>query len=163
MEIGKVIAVGEANQQQIGERTKGGIGDLPDSHLKLLRGSHIAAMSTVNGSGSVQLSPVWLMDDGEHLLFNTARGRHKDRNLSARPQVSFLIVDPTDPNRWLSLQGEVARVVDEDDVESGHLATETINQAAALYLGVSVYPNRDARGEVRRLYYIRPDRVVVMG
>ena len=163
MEIGRIIPVGEENQQQIGDRYAGRLGDLPGSHLKLLRGAHNAVMSTVNTSGSVQLSPVWLLDDGQHLLFNTARGRHKDRNLSARPQVSFLIMDPDDPFRWLSLQGEVVRVVDEDDVESGHLATETINQAAALYLGVDIYPNRDAGGEVRRLYYIRPDRVVMMG
>ncbi|WP_082944766.1 TIGR03618 family F420-dependent PPOX class oxidoreductase [Mycobacterium sp. 852013-50091_SCH5140682] len=163
MEIGKIIPVGEENQQEIGDRRAGGIADLPDSHLRLLRGAYTAAMSTVNASGSVQLTPVWLMDDGEHLLFNTARGRHKARNLAARPHVSFLIVDPKDPFVWVSLQGQVVRVVDEDDVESGHLATETINRAAALYLGVDVYPNRDDRGEVRRLYYIRPDRVVVMG
>lgn len=163
MEIGTVIAPGTENGLQVGDRTQGSLGDLPDTHVDLLKGAYTAVMSTLNASGTVQLTPVWLLDDGVHLLINSAKGRLKDRNLRARPQVTVLVMNPANPFHWLSIQGEVVDVIEEDDPERGELATTTINAGSALYMGTEVYPARDPRGEVRVLYRVRPDRVMAMG
>jgi PPOX class probable F420-dependent enzyme len=163
MEIGEVLAPGTENGLQVGTRRHGTLGDLPATHIELLKGPFTAVMSTVNKSGSVQLTPVWLTDDGEHILVNSARGRLKDRNLRARPQVTVLVMNPENPFQWMSIQGEVVRIVDEDDPENGHLATSNIDAAAKLYMDSDVYPARDPRGEVRSLYFIRPDRVMTLG
>ncbi|GAB91297.1 PPOX class F420-dependent oxidoreductase [Gordonia rhizosphera] len=163
MEIGKVIAPGTENGLQIGDREEGGILDLPESHLALLRGPVTGVMSTVNRSGTVQLTPVWVMDDGNNILVNSVRGRLKDRNIRERPQVTVMLVNPENPFQWMSIQGEVVEIVDEDDPDRGYLATDMINEASKLYMETDVYPVRDPRGEVRSLYFIRPDRVMAMG
>lgn len=163
MEIGTVITPGTVDGLQVGDRQQGTITDLPATHLDLLRGAYTAVMSTINNSGTVQLTPVWVMDDGEHLLINSVRGRLKDRNLRARPQVTLIIVNPDNPFHWMSIQGEVVRIIDEDDPDHGHLATEMINQVSKLYMDTDVYPVRDPRGEIRSLYYVLPARVMTMG
>jgi PPOX class probable F420-dependent enzyme len=163
MEIGTVITPGTENGLQVGERRAGTLADLPESHRNLLTGPVTAVMSTINPSGTVQLTPVWVLDDGSHLLVNSVRGRLKDRNVRARPFVTVCIVDPANPYHWLSIQGKVVDVVDEDDPERGHQATQTINEGSKLYMGLDEYPVRDPRGEVRSLYFIQPDRVMCMG
>ena len=163
MEIGILITPGEENGLQVGDRRKGGLADLPETHRGLVEGPVTAIMSSINRDGSVQLSPVWVLDDGEHLLVNSVRGRQKDRNLRARPQISLCFLNPENAYHWLSVRGEIVDVVVEDDPERGHLATETIDRGAKLYMGVDEYPVRDPRGEVRSLYYVRPDKVIAMG
>ena len=163
MEIGTVITPGTENGLQVGERRAGTLADLPESHRRLLAGPVTAVMSTINTSGTVQLTPVWVLDDRSYLLLNSVRGRLKDRNIRARPLVTVCIVDPADPFHWMSIQGRVVDIVDEDDPERGHEATQTINEASKLYMGLDEYPVRDPRGEVRSLYYVEPDRVMCMG
>jgi PPOX class probable F420-dependent enzyme len=164
MEIGTIITPGAENGLQVGERrAAASLTDLPDTHKELLSGPITVVMSTVNASGTVQLTPVWVTDDGDHLLLNTVRGRLKDRNLRARPQVSLLFLNPENPFHWLSIQGTVVDIIDEDDEERGQLATDNINAASSLYMGVDEYPVRDPRGEVRSLYFVRPDKCMAMG
>jgi hypothetical protein len=102
---------------------------------------------------------VWLLHDGDHLLVNSVRGRLKDKNLRARPLVSICIVDPEDQYHYVSIQGHVSDVVDEDDPERGHEATRVIDQMAKQYMGDDEYTLRAPSGEVRSLFYITPDRL----
>jgi len=46
------------------------------------------------------------------------------------------------PFHWMSIQGEVVKIVDEDDVEHGHLATKNTDDGSKRYMGVDVYPVR---------------------
>jgi PPOX class probable F420-dependent enzyme len=104
-----------------------------------------ATLACLNASGTIHQSPVWVDTDGCHILLNTVRGRFKDRNSRARPRLSLMFTDTADPYRWMSIQGQVADVIDEDDPHDGHAATESINAMSAKYLGEATYPLRDPR------------------
>jgi hypothetical protein len=61
-----------------------------------------------------------------------------------------------------TIQGHVAGVIDEDDPQDGHAATESINAMSAKYLGEATYPLRDPHApEVRALFRIQPIHAVV--
>ncbi len=63
---------------------------IPSSHADLLRpGTRaFAALALITRSGEPHVTPMWFDYDGEHLIFNTARGRVKDRILQQRPVVA---------------------------------------------------------------------------
>jgi PPOX class probable F420-dependent enzyme len=164
LEIADVITPGHAHAFTIGERRPAAqLADLPSVHMALLDGPVTAAVATVGADGGAQLTPNWLEHDGAFIYLNSVRGRLKDRNLRAQPQVTIMCVSPTNPYHWLTIYGQVERIVDEDDPEQGHLATASIDRLAQLYLGTSPYPLRDPAGEVRVLYTIRPTRIVTFG
>jgi hypothetical protein len=73
-----------------------------------------------------------------------------------------MFTDPADPYRWMSIQGKVAVVIDEDDPQDGHAATASIDAMSAKYLGEATYPLRDSHTtEVRALFRIQPIAAVV--
>jgi len=79
---------------------------LSEEQLQLLREPHLAYVATVNRDGSPQVTPVWVDTDGEAILFNTARGRLKCRNLERDPRVSITVVDAANPeSRTLIARG----------------------------------------------------------
>ena len=53
-----------------------------------------AVLGTRNPSGSPHLTAMWYLLDGDEILFNTADGRAKPRNIALDPRVSFIVVDP---------------------------------------------------------------------
>ncbi len=159
MKIGEVISPGSDDAFSVNAQGEGKISDLPEHHRRLLDDPHPAVMATINASGTIQLSPIWLMHDGENLLVNSARGRLKDRNLRARPQVSLCVVDPDNQYHYISIQGTVIEIVDEDHPEEGHRATSSIDAMAKAYMDADVYPLRAPSGEVRSLFVVRPDRL----
>ncbi len=159
MKIGEVVTPGTDDAFTVTPQGEGRIADLPEHHRRLLDDPHPAVMATLNSSGTIQLSPIWLMHDGENLLVNSVRGRLKDRNLRARPQVSLCVVDPDNQYHYISIQGTVVDVIDEDDDEHGHRATSSIDAMAKSYMGEDTYSLRAPSGEVRSLFVVRPDRL----
>ncbi len=129
---------------------------IPTSHADLLRPDTqaFAALALVTRSGEPHVTPMWFDYDGEHLIFNTARGRVKDRILGQRPVVACAIVDPANPYRYLQIRG---RVVAESE-EGGYDQICALNQK---YHGHRTYPKRP--GEVRVTYKVRPEHVTTMG
>lgn len=124
---------------------------LNEKDVALLEEAQIAVVATVNPDGSIQQTPVWIDTDGEAVLFNTAKGRVKHRNLVANPNASVLVVDSGDPYRWLSVRGK-AEFVDEG-------ADDHIDKLAKKYLGVDSYPNRTDT-EVRVIVRILPEHAL---
>ena len=92
--------------------------------------------------------------DGAHILVNPEKGRQKYRNMSRRPAVTILAIDPNDVTRWLEVRGKVV-------VETEEGANEHIDELARLYLGVDKYPFHK-EGDVRVLFKIEPQRVATM-
>ncbi len=120
---------------------------LPTKVLDLLTEKKaFAHLATLMADGSLQVTPVWIDYDGTHILVNSAKGRLKDRNMEARPQVGVGISDPDDPYRYLSVRGRIVEII-----EAG--AEEHIDQMAQKYLGQEQYPNKSP-DEQRRLYKI---------
>jgi PPOX class probable F420-dependent enzyme len=126
---------------------------LPEEYRDLIEDEKraFAFLATVMEDGSPQVTPVWFNSDGENILMNSARGRVKDLNMSARPEVSMAIVDPQDPYRYIQVRGTVVDYSEE-------AGDEHINALAKKYTGNEVYPWKSP-GEVRVRYTIRPKSV----
>jgi PPOX class probable F420-dependent enzyme len=112
-------------------------------------------VATVSPSGKPQVTPVWCEFDGTHVVFNTARGRVKDKHLAKNPQISLAAGDPDNPYRYVQVQGRVT-----DVTEKG--ADDHIDKMAKKYIGADKYPGRKP-GEVRMIVKVLPERVQGMG
>jgi PPOX class probable F420-dependent enzyme len=124
---------------------------VPASHFDLLNDAVYVQLATYMKSGAIQVNPVWCSFDGTHVLVNSAKGRVKDKNMRANPNVTVFAMDPKNPYRWLEVRGLV------DDIsEEG--ADDHIDDLAELYVNQRPYPFRQ-EGEVRVIYKILPQRV----
>ena len=162
-EIGVVVPPGEDNAFHVGTRMTGTLGDLPLTHKPLLEGAITATLATLGARGIIQLSPVWVGSTDTHLEVNTVKGRIKDLNMRARPDVSLMFTNPENAYHWMAIQGVCEEFIDETDPERGHLATESIDSLGQLYLNQFPYPFRDPKGEVRVLIRVFPVRIQVFG
>jgi PPOX class probable F420-dependent enzyme len=129
---------------------------IPERFVDLLRPEKraFAALGLVMRDGTPQVTPMWFDYDGTYFIFNTARGRVKDRIMHRRPVIAFSIQDPQNPYRYIQVRG---RVVDES--EEG--AYEQICALSLKYGGDSNYPRRP--GEQRVTYRVLPERATTMG
>lgn len=129
---------------------------IPQSHIELLTGPYAAVVCTLMPDGTPQSSVVWCNFDGEHVLFNTAVGRQKDKNLRARPDVSLLVVDPNNMYRYIEVRGPVTLTTEG--------AVAHIDALAKLYRGVESYyggvtPASLAAKETRIICKLTPTKV----
>jgi PPOX class probable F420-dependent enzyme len=86
--------------------------DIPSSHRDLLD-QDVAVVSTIDPEERPQSTVVWfLVQDGE-IKLSLNGTRRKVRNLRRRPGISVLILDLTNPMRYLEVRGSA---VVEDDV-----------------------------------------------
>ena len=127
--------------------------DVPEAFHDLFERESFASFATVMPDGTPQVTPVWIDYDGDHVLVNTARGRQKERNVRANPQVGVLVLDPDDPYRYVSIRGTVTAVTEDG-------AVEHIDELARRYMDVEEYPNHGEERGPRVVIRIRPDRVV---
>jgi PPOX class probable F420-dependent enzyme len=130
-------------------------GVIPDKYRDLFNKRAFAALTTLMPDGSPQTTPVWVDTDGEYVIFNSAKGRQKDRNVRRDPRVALAIVDPDNPYRYLEVRGKVAEITE-------HGADAHIDKMAKKYLGQDKYPYRQG-GEVRVIYKVRPEHTTTMG
>jgi PPOX class probable F420-dependent enzyme len=120
---------------------------LSQDQVALLQEPQIGHVATVMADGRPQVTPVWVDTDGEALIFNTAKGRVKHRNLVRHPYAAVSVVDRNDPYRVAVVRGRV------EMTEEG--ADEHIDRLAKKYLGVDKYPMR-APGEQRVIVRVVP-------
>jgi PPOX class probable F420-dependent enzyme len=80
---------------------------LSDSMREFLNGRHYATLATRNEEGSIHLTPVWYLFEGECLFVETAASDRKVRNILARPAVSLLVDSRREQGseRWVSASG----------------------------------------------------------
>jgi PPOX class probable F420-dependent enzyme len=128
---------------------------IPNKYRDLFDKKIFASLVTLMPDGSPQVTPVWIDFDGEHVLFNTAAGRQKDKNLQRDGRVALALVDPDNPYRYLEVRGHVAE-------RTMNGADDHINKLAKKYLNRDVYPFRQP-GEQRVLYKVKPERFSSMG
>ena len=110
----------------------------------------IAFLALVKSDGTPQVTPIWFDYDGEHFIFNTARGRVKDRILHRHPAVAFAIPDPQDHYRYIQIMGRVV-----EETEAG--GYDEICDLNLKYHGSRDYPKKE--GEVRVTYKVLAERV----
>jgi PPOX class probable F420-dependent enzyme len=128
---------------------------IPEKYRDLFSKRAFASLATLMPNGSPQVTPVWCDLEGDFVVFNSAKGRQKDRNVRRDPRVAMAIVDPENPYRYLEIRGRVVEITEEG-------ADESINKLAKKYLGVDKYPYGQP-SEVRVIYKIKPEHTTVMG
>jgi PPOX class probable F420-dependent enzyme len=128
---------------------------IPAKYRDLFNKKAFASLTTLMPDGSPQTTPVWVDADGDYVIFNSAKGRQKDRNVRRDPRVAMAIIDPDNPYRYLEIRGKVAEITEQG-------ADSHIDKMAKKYLGQDKYPYRQP-GEVRVLYKIRPEHTSTMG
>ena len=128
---------------------------IPEKYRDLFQKRAFASLGTLMPDGSPQVTPVWCDFDGEYVIFNSAKGRRKDRNVRRDPRVALAIMDPDNPYRYLEIRGHVVEITEQG-------ADTHIDKMAKKYLDVDKYPYRQP-GEVRVMYKIRPEHTTTMG
>jgi len=126
---------------------------IPESYLDLLteETKAIAFLATIMPDGSPQVTPVWFNTDGQHILINTVKGRTKERNMRARPQISLVIMDISNTYRYIQIRGRVAEIMEDG-------AREHINILAGKYTN-KAYFELNTPDEVRVIYKILPEKI----
>ncbi|MEU5939539.1 PPOX class F420-dependent oxidoreductase [Micromonospora sp. NPDC047548] len=127
---------------------------LTDEDLALLSEAQLAHVATVEADGTPHVTPVWVDTDGEHIVFNTAKGRQKYTNIERNPAVAVSVVDKADDFRTLWVKGTAELVIEGAD--------EHIDRMAKKYLGQDTYPFRQP-GEERVIVRITPTQKLARG
>jgi general stress protein 26 len=101
---------------------------IPESHLDLIDGPYVVALSTLMPDGQPQTTPVWCNRDGDFIFINVMKGFRKEKNMRLNPHVCLLAYDPKDPLRNIEIRGQVVEMT-----ETG--AIEHNDELTRLYLG----------------------------
>jgi len=130
---------------------------IPESHTDLISEEirSYAYLATSMPDGTPQVTPVWFNTDGEYLLFNSARGRVKDRNMRARPHIAVAVHSQDEPYRYVQFRGEIVEITEEG-------ARQHINDLSLKYTGNPDYELNDP-DEIRVIYKLLPVSIQVMG
>ena len=101
---------------------------IPPSHLELIDGPYVVALTTLMPDGQPQTTPVWCNRKGEYIFINVMKGFRKEKNMRLNPKVSLLAYDPKNPLHNIEIRGLVVEMS-----EGG--AVEHNDELARLYLG----------------------------
>lgn len=123
--------------------------ELPQDIKDALDEQVFVHLATINPDGSPQISVVWIGRDGDRVLFSTAEGRIKPRNLEHDPRVALSFTPPSDPYRNIVMQGRVTKVATD--------GKWLINALSDKYRGNPDYKGKP--GEVRVNYELTIDSV----
>ena len=128
---------------------------LSEKQADLFRGKNWGTVVTLREDGSPHATPVWIDTDGEHVLFNTAIGRAKERHIRRDPRVSVIVLPAENQQSgYVSVSG-TAEIVEEGGVDH-------IDKLAKKYLGQDKYPYLQD-GEQRVIVKVTPEKVDSMG
>ncbi|GHJ45612.1 PPOX class F420-dependent enzyme [Catellatospora sp. TT07R-123] len=119
---------------------------LTEEDVALLNEPQLAHIAVTAFDGSPHVTAVWIDTDGEHIIFNTAKGRVKYDALVRDPRVGVSIVDRANDFRALWVKGTA------ELVEDG--ARAHIDKLSHKYLGKD-YPFAK-EGEERIIVRITP-------
>jgi PPOX class probable F420-dependent enzyme len=133
-------------------------GILTDPVIKIIKDKNFAFLGTIMKDGRPQVSPIWIdIDDNNNiLLFNTAQGRIKHKNISRDPRVSLSLVDKNNPYSMVTIQGTII-----EQTTIG--ADEHIDKLAKKYLNIDRYPSHSpsmtrviCKIKPEKMYYLPP-------
>lgn len=106
---------------------------LPDDLKAVIDAKSYAHLTTLDPDGAPQASAMWIMRDEDQIVFNTAEGRRKWRNLQQDPRVAVSVSPFDKPYENWSIQGRVVEMRTSDGVA-------IIDRLAQKYLGREKYP-----------------------
>ncbi|XTZ17002.1 PPOX class F420-dependent oxidoreductase [Micromonospora echinospora] len=122
--------------------------------IALLNEPQLAHVATIEADGTPHVTPVWVDTDGEHVIFNTAKGRVKHRNMERNPVVAISVSDRANDYRTLWIKGTVEMTTEGADAH--------IDRMAKKYLDKDTYPFRKP-GEERVIVKVTPTQRLSQG
>src|SRR5258706_14536851 len=87
---------------------------LNDRIRNVLDRKNFASVATLNPDGAPQSSVVWVLRDGDAVLFSTTSTKQKARNLRRDPRISVTGFDKDNPYYSFEIRGSAALVEDRD-------------------------------------------------
>jgi PPOX class probable F420-dependent enzyme len=122
-----------------------------DASVKaLLEARNFCHVATHRPDGAIQLVPVWVDTDGEHLVLNSAEGRGWVRNLERDDRLTCTVMNMEDPYEFVQVRGRIA-----ERTHDG--AREHIDAMAKKYFGMEQYPG--PADEQRVILRVRPEQI----
>lgn len=83
---------------------------IPEDVAAFIDQGVIVHLATTNPDGSPQVSAIWVDRDGDRILFGTADGRIKARNLRRDPRLALSFTAPDDPYRNVTIRGRAVAI-----------------------------------------------------
>jgi PPOX class probable F420-dependent enzyme len=124
---------------------------LQDPPVKeLLEQPNYAVIATLNASGTIHQTMIWISAEDGTVAVNSAVGRLWPTNLERDPRVSVLVFESGDPYNFVEIRGTASGTTDGAD--------EHINALAKKYIGQDEYPYRQP-GEQRIKFVIEPEHI----
>lgn len=127
---------------------------LPDEIKSALDEKVFVHVGTLNPDGSPQVSVVWMTRRGDTILFSTAEGRVKPRNIANDPRIALSFSPPDNTSQNIVMQGRVTQTATD--------GTWLIDELANKYVGHDSY-EFGRPGEVRVNYEVEIDRISTWG
>jgi PPOX class probable F420-dependent enzyme len=121
---------------------------LTDRARELLTGTNFAFIADLMGDGWPHVTPVWIDLDGDLILVNTAKGRHKEANIRRDGRVAISISPDGEPYEHVDIRGRVV------EIREGEAAVADINRLGKKYRDWDAYPLGE--GEERVSFLIEP-------
>ncbi|MEV4171314.1 PPOX class F420-dependent oxidoreductase [Nonomuraea sp. NPDC049709] len=120
-----------------------------DKTRTLLDGRNFATVATLNPDGGPQTSVVWVLREGDTVLFSSTTGRRKTRNLTRDPRISLTVFDTGDPYQSVEIRGTAEVVEDHDRAVQLAVSHKYLDQD----------PPADHEGTVRVVVRVTPDKI----
>lgn len=127
---------------------------LTERHREFLANPFVGTATTLRSDGSPHNTVVWIDVEDDVVLFNTAEGRAKPKNLRRDPRVAITVVDPQNPFRWISVTGRAELTHEGADAQ--------IDKLAKKYIDKDVYPWHNPE-EQRVKVRISPEKIDATG
>lgn len=122
---------------------------IPARFTPILESTTLGHLATVDDHGLPEVNPVWFLWDGEHLLLSVRAETRKYRHLRRDPHLAISLLDPTNPQHYLELRGEVVAFERFDTLDF-------VDLLSVKYTGVPY--SRSHRGEERYKLTIQINR-----
>ena len=71
----------------------------------LLDGKNFATVATLNPDGGPQTSVVWILREGDTVVFSTTAAKRKALNLTRDPRISLTVFDVENPYHSVEIRG----------------------------------------------------------
>jgi len=128
---------------------------IPESHRDIIGSGGLGFVATIGPHGEPQNNPVWIVPDGEHLLFSLHKSRQKYRNLQRDPRISIAMTDMDNRRRYLEIRGTVLSI--DEDADNAF-----IDSIAQRFVGTQRY-EFDRPGTERVVVRVLPQHTSQMG
>lgn len=102
---------------------------MDDDVRKILEGANFAHIATTLPDGSPHSVPIWILLEGDRVVFFTQTGSRKAKNIERDGRVAMSVLDKEQPYRSAWLRG---RIVDKREDEG---IWESIDRMSERYIG----------------------------